>query len=198
MLGNSMVDNKLLYFVDYEHPILRQEMHAIEFPLSQEDQDIIDKMKYSIQGPQLKAAGAPWEVPAGMAANQWGINKRIFLYCPTGDTINQLEVVINPSYQPLATTSQDLAWEGCFSVPLATGNIQRNTHILVKYQNESGEHIERELIGWEARVWQHENDHLDGYLYDDHRSGKCLEKKVFANYDEVTKFYEQLRLERKK
>jgi peptide deformylase len=192
-----MIDKKILHLAEYHNSILHNQTQSVKFPLSQEDQYIIQMMKYSIQPAQLKAVNAPWESAAGMAANQWGINKSIFLYCPAGDTINDLEVVINPSYEPLTTSAQDETWEGCFSVPLATGYIKRNTHVLVKYQNEDGEHIERELHGWDARVWQHENDHLNGYLYDDPRHHKFLDKRLFNNLNEVEKFYDEISKERR-
>ena len=197
------MSNKLLTLADYNDPVLRQATKPVTFPLSDEDKQIIADMIYSIQPAQLKAANAPWDAAVGMAANQWGINKSIFLYCPTADTVNALEVVINPSYAPVflpfasLRTTEDEDWEGCFSVPLATGNIKRDIHIRVKYQNEQGEWLERSLKDWPARVWQHENDHLNGFLYDDPRTGKCLEKKTFTSYEAVEEFYAQIREGRK-
>jgi glutathione S-transferase len=193
----------LLQLADYHDPVLHNPCQNVEFPLSQEDQQLIADMIYSIQPAQLLAAKAPWDAAVGMAANQWGVAKRIFLYCPTGDTVNGLEVIINPSYKavfiPLAdSVNQAEDWEGCFSVPLSTGNVTRELRIRVKYQNMQGETIERELTDWPARVWQHENDHLDGHLYDDKRTGKCIEKKVFATYDAVEEFYGKIREERKR
>lgn len=185
----------LLKLAAYSDPILRTKTKAVSFPLSEEDLKIIADMKYSIQPQQLRAADAPWDGAVGMAANQWGINKSIFVYCPTGDTINGLEAIINPSYEFIGN-DQDKEWEGCFSVPLSTGQIKRSSHIKVKYQNEAGEHIERELSGWPARVWQHENDHLNGLLYDDHLAGKCIEKKVFQSREQVDEFYDNVRAER--
>jgi peptide deformylase len=198
------MSNNLLKLAAYNDPILRNPTQAVSFPLSTEDQQLISDMIYSIQPKNLAAAGAPWDAAVGMAANQWGVNKSIFLYCPTGDTVDGLEVVINPSYQavfiPLATAVPTEAddWEGCFSVPLATGNIRRSLKIKVKYQNQQGEYLERVLTDWEARVWQHENDHLNGYLYDDHRHGKCIEKHSFATYEEVEEFYGTIREGRRK
>lgn len=175
---------RLLKLADYDDKVLRIKTHDVQFPLTEEDKEIIASMKYSIQPEQLMAAGAPWDGAVGMAANQWGINKSIFLYCPSGDTVNALEVIINPSYVALATVinakqdNYESEWEGCFSVPQAKGNIKRHCNIKVKYQNEQGEDLQRELSGWEARVWQHENDHLNGLLYDDPKAGKCLEKII--------------------
>jgi SEC-C motif-containing protein len=194
MSNTQQTAPRLLHLVNYHHQILRQVTETVAFPLSEQDKQLISDMKYSIQPEQLKKADAPWDAAVGMAANQWGINKRIFLFCPEGDTVNGLEVIINPSYEPLSETNtnlpcQDLQWEGCFSVPLATGNVQRYTHIKVKYQNEEGKVIVRELHDWPARVWQHENDHLNGLLYDDSNAGKCTDKKQFSSKEEVEKFY---------
>lgn len=188
----------LLSFADYHDDILKNPTETVQFPLSDEDQQIIRNMIYSIQTEQLIKAGAPFKSAAGMAANQWGLNKRIFLYCPDGDAANQLEVVINPSYKPLCDADKfnpsiEDAWEGCFSIPLATGNIRRYSKIQVDYQDETGQHITRELTGWLARVWQHENDHLDGHLYDDPRTAKCLEKQQFLTLDELENFYKYLK-----
>lgn len=193
----------LLTLVDYHNPILRQKANPIKFPLSEQDKQLIRDMKYSIQKDQLKKANAPFHSAAGMAANQWGSNKRIFLFCPTGDAINGLEVVINPSYEPIVETAtnlpiKELGWEGCFSIPLATGNVERYKHIKVKYQNEDGKTIVRQLSDWEAKVWQHENDHLNGWLYDDLNAKKCIEKKQFNSIEELDKFYLVVRKERKK
>ena len=160
----------------------------VKFPLSVEDQQIIADMIYSIQAKQLKEANAPWDSAAGMAANQWGISKSIFLFCPNGDSEDNLEVVINPSYEPLQADNnvieENLAWEGCFSIPLQTGLVKRFCGIRAKYQNESGKWITKDLFGWEARVYQHETDHLMGHLFDDPRTKKCIEKKLFSDKEE--------------
>lgn len=182
---------RLLYLVPYEHAILRKPTQTVVFPLSEEDTDIIRAMKYSIQEAQLKKANAPWNAAVGMAANQWGIDKRIFLFSPEDPA--QVEVIINPSYEPLDTssaTSTEECWEACFSVPCATGNVQRYTHIRVQYQDEKGQSHSRDLSGWQARVWQHENDHLNGFLYDDPRAGKCLEKHSFDSKEAMEVFYQ--------
>ncbi len=177
----------LLTLVEFKHPILRKVLETVTFPLSAEDTQLIKDMKYSVQSKQLKAANAPWDSAAGMAANQWGFNKRIFVYCPNAD--KKIEVMINPSYEPLNET-EDLNWEGCFSVPLATGCVKRYTNIRVKYQNELGETIEKELSGRLARVFQHETDHTNGHLYSELGEKKCLHHKTFATKAEVDAFYD--------
>lgn len=193
---------KLLKLAAYEDAILRNPTAVVTFPLSKEDKILIADMKYSIHPQQLKKANAPWEAAVGMAANQWGVAKQIFLFCPEGDAEKGLEVIINPRYEPVAEqngkTREVDDWEGCFSIPLATGHIRRYHTIRVTYQNEKGEKLTKELSGWAARVWQHENDHLFGFLYDDPRTRRCLVKNKFLTREEVDNFYNQIRERRKK
>jgi len=82
-------------------------------------------MKFSLHPEQLQKAQAPWPRAAGMAANQWGYGKRIFLFYPYSDSFDP-EVIINPSYEALPdevtyNIEITLRWEGCFSIPLAAG-----------------------------------------------------------------------------
>ena len=193
---------RLLRFVPFEHPILRQRCTTVEFPLDSGDLRLINNMCYSIQGEQLLKAGAAWEGAVGMAANQWGKARRIFLYCPTGDTEEGLEVVINPSYKPIASATtptgevpQETSWESCFSVPLCSGHVARYASIEATHQDMDGKQHTRELHGWEARVWQHENDHVDGFLYVAPQFCECLEVRRFATRDEVSEFYKSLHAE---
>jgi len=171
-----------LKLVDYHNPILRHPAETVSFPLSPSDKQLIKDMQHSIQEKQLKKAHAPWKSAAGMAAPQWGINKRIFLYAT--DKKDEFEVIINPSYEPVDDIStglvmQERHWESCFSIPCKAGHVIRYLHIRVAYQNEKGETIIKQLFGWPARIWQHENDHLNGFLYDDPRTGKCSEVRDY-------------------
>ena len=57
--------------------------------------------------------------------------------------------------------------EGCLSVPEYTGNVERADSIAVKYLGVSGEEKLLETTGFEAVIFQHEIDHLDGVLFPD-------------------------------
>ena len=96
---------QLLRLVQYQDPVLRRVISPVNFPLSVADVQLILDMKYSIQSEQLRRAQAPFDSAAGMAANQWGIQKRIFLFCPEDDA--QIETIINPSYQPLNSDTKN-------------------------------------------------------------------------------------------
>ena len=175
-----------------------EEMSSAEISRD-ETKRIVANMIYSIRPEQLKAANAPFNKAAGMAANQWNIKKRIFLFCPAGSD-KEVRVIFNPTYKPVtptATSSDDddskstnYGREGCFSVPHAYGIVERHTHIEISYVDEKGiEHRNERLSGWEARVWQHETDHLDGMLYANRRSGinngpNCTELHRFKTKEE--------------
>lgn len=188
MFGLLKNTPKLLHLVEYADPILRQETKKVDFPLSAEDKQIIADMKYSIKDRQLKKANAPFESAAGMAANQWGIDKKIFLFAPKRGI---LEVIINPNYEPIHEEGEHSpmlkGWEGCFSIPLGMNHVQRYAAIKAKYQNEEGVFLEKILTGWIARIWQHETDHLNGLLSDNPLAG-CLEKRVFNSRKELEAF----------
>lgn len=177
-----------LRFESSSSALLHQTIKLMAFPLSLSDKALIDDMLYSILPSQLKQNDAAWDDAVGMAANQWGINKRIFLFAPEG-TDKRIEIIINPEYIP-ASNQSEYEWEGCFSLPLAVGYVRRYKKIKVKYQNEQGQRVVNYLSGYPARVWQHETDHLNGFLYDDASQGICLEKKLFPTREQAATFYE--------
>ncbi len=191
---------KLLLFVEKTHPILREVMPDVQDFKDPALHESIKDMCFSILPTQLKAANGAHESAAGMAANQWGIKKRMFIYTPEGSEAGKkLEVMINPSYIPylrLNETEPTLvaAYEGCFSVPLTTGIVNRYEAITAAYYNPEGKKIERIMEGWEARVFQHETDHLNGKLFDgriDHYSGPdCVERIIFKDAEEMKNFWE--------
>ena len=182
----------LLFFAKTSDPILHAPCEEVCFPLSEDDEHLIASMLYSIHPQRLAEAKACWPSAAGMAANQWGHNKQIFLF---GEKQNRLdfEVLLNPSYRALE--ERDLAdlkkeanseeedekhvkysfgegednlvdgVEGCFSVPERRGVVRRYRCILAEYQTVDGGKQRRVICDWLARVFQHETDHVRGYLY---------------------------------
>jgi peptide deformylase len=173
----------------YSSEILRKPLKRVSDPLAPDIQAIIADMQYSIAMPQLKKGAA------GMAANQWGLEWQIFLYCPNGnENPDEVEVIVNPSYTPLNENKSE-AYEGCFSIPGAIQKVSRYTDIAVEYQTPQGKWIKKELSGWDARVWQHENDHVLGILCDA-KNLDTIEKVVFENTEAEKAFMERLRSER--
>jgi peptide deformylase len=189
---------KLLMLVDKTHPILREIIPNVQDFKDPELHETIKNMCYSILPAQLREANVH-DNAAGMAANQWGIKRRIFIFTPEGSKDGKrLEVMINPSYIPYLRPNETepkliAAYEGCFSIPLTTGIVNRYEAIIATYYNLAGEKIECIMEDWEARVFQHETDHLNGKLYDgaldNHLGPECLERIIFKDEEEMEHFW---------
>jgi peptide deformylase len=105
----------------------------------------------------------------GIAAPQIGWFERFFLTTiattgADGKPELQLQCWINPEIVSFSG-ERCWAWEGCLSVPGLRGWVRRPAAIAIRGYNHRGERLSRELAGWDARVFQHEYDHLDGMLY---------------------------------
>jgi peptide deformylase len=72
-------------------------------------------------------------------------------------------VLFNPEI--LAREGEQLFREGCLSLPDYTANIRRSQFVRVRGLDLAGEHVEIAAEGFEAVVFQHEIDHLDGILF---------------------------------
>jgi peptide deformylase len=191
---------KLLHFILKHHPLLRETMPVIQDFQDPALHETIEDMIYSILPEQLKTVDAPHANAVGMAANQWGIDKRVFIFAPQSlQEKDKLQVVLNPSYQPYLRPGETeaksiAAFEGCFSIPLTASLVNRYEAITATYYNVAGEKIERVMERFEARVFQHETDHLDGKLCDgrcDHYPGpECLERIIFKDREEMEIFWQ--------
>jgi peptide deformylase len=184
---------RLLHLVEQGHPVLRHPTQRVTFPLSTADQQLILDMQHSILPPQLKAANAPWDGAAGMAANQWGYDRAIFLWHRDHQAGHIFDVAINPSYEVIqdstAASTPHTRMEGCFSVPRASGKVERVLNIRVKYQDVEGAEHSLVLTGDDARTWMHENDHVDGYLYVKPKYGKCTGFRQFDSKAAAETYY---------
>lgn len=97
----------------------------------------------------------------GLAATQLGVLRRICVFQAGPDA--PPTALVNPSIE---WRSEDLvtAEEGCLSLPGVVVDVERPLHVRVRALDASGEELAIEASGLEARVIQHEVDHLDGVL----------------------------------
>ncbi|HTZ63680.1 MAG TPA: peptide deformylase [Solirubrobacteraceae bacterium] len=97
----------------------------------------------------------------GLAANQVGILHRVLVY--RADPDEPITALVNPVIEWL---SDELAaaQEGCLSIPDVHVEVERPARIRARARDAAGGEIEIEADGLEARVIQHEVDHLDGIL----------------------------------
>jgi peptide deformylase len=97
----------------------------------------------------------------GLAATQVGVLHRLLVYRVQPDA--PLAALINPELE-WTGKEQEIAEEGCLSLPAVHVDVERPVHVRVRALSEDGEPILIEASGLEARVIQHEMDHLDGVL----------------------------------
>ena len=103
----------------------------------------------------------------GLAATQLGVMHRVLVYRVDPDA--PVAAVVNPVLEWSSRDSEPLE-EGCLSLPNVLVDVDRPIHVRVRAQDETGEEILIEASGLEARVLQHEMDHLDGVLILDRTS----------------------------
>ena len=112
----------------------------------------------------------------GLAANQIGVLKRIFVIDIAGeDEPSDLQVFINPELLELEG-SQSMT-EGCLSFPGAREDIKRAERVRVRALGLDGKPFELEATGLLAVAIQHENDHINGVLMID-KVGPVARRKI--------------------
>jgi peptide deformylase len=103
----------------------------------------------------------------GLAATQLGALRRVLVYRVVAG--GPLAALVNPVLD-WSSKEQELYEEGCLSLPRVHVDIERPVHVRVNARDEWGEPLTIEASGLEARVIQHEMDHLDGVLILDRAS----------------------------
>ncbi|MCU7799235.1 MAG: peptide deformylase [gamma proteobacterium symbiont of Lucinoma myriamae] len=106
----------------------------------------------------------------GLAAPQIGLSRQIIVLevadntrYPQAQAID-LDVLINPEIVHLSEQTE-AGWEGCLSLPGMRGRISRSASLTYQALNLTGESVEKTVYGFNARIIQHEIDHLNGILY---------------------------------
>jgi peptide deformylase len=97
----------------------------------------------------------------GLAAPQLGISQRLLIYRVGPDA--PVIALANPELEWVSAESE-LGEEGCLSIPGVLVDVDRHLYVRVRGLDEEGEQRTVEASGLEARVIQHEMDHLDGVL----------------------------------
>ena len=134
---------------------LREPTSEVKFPLSPEDQIIIDQMidtMYRNNG-------------IGLAANQVGYARRMFVMDTSTDR-NSPKIFINPVIEKRAK-EKITEEEGCLSCPTRLVEVRRPQYVGLKWFCRHGEEQYKTFYHLPARVVQHEMDHLDAKLITD-------------------------------
>src|SRR3954471_23236450 len=113
----------------------------------------------------------------GLAATQLGTLNRVLVYRVQPDS--PVNALVNPVLE-WKGKQQETMEKGCLSLPGVHADVERPLFVRVRAQDEYGEPIEIEASGLEARVIQHEMDHLDGVLILDRTSRDQRKEAVRA------------------
>jgi peptide deformylase len=97
----------------------------------------------------------------GLAATQLGVLRRVLVLQAGRDS--EPVGLVNPEIEWLSAEAV-VAEEGCLSLPRVAMEVERPLHALLSAQDVEGAPVRIEASGLEARVLQHEIDHLDGVL----------------------------------
>ena len=152
---------KVLY-VDDEEETLRM----ISRPV---DVETIRTDKFQLFLDQLYDAMIAEELPdgwmhAGISAIQVGEPLRPF-WAYNGNH-DYYDLYINPKVELLGESTW-IKEESCLSIPDITGNVRRHKRVRITYYDRDGNKQRDKLTGWNAKVVQHEDDHLNGILFTD-------------------------------
>lgn len=141
-------------------PILR----TICDPISKFDKSL-KKLVQDMNDTMLKEKGV------GIAASQVSVNARVFLAVLGSESKNPVTVaMVNPEILDFSEECE-LAEEGCLSLPKLFAKVWRSKEVLVRFQDLKGEFRQLKVANLDARVVQHELDHLNGILFIDRLGG---------------------------
>jgi len=122
----------------------------------------------------------------GVAAPQIGVSKRVIVFGTAYARRRKPEVdipdtvLINPSFTVLSE-AEATGYEGCLNCGDLMGPVPRAQEIEYAGYNMSGELVTKHATGLEARILQHEVDHLNGFLFFD----RVVDEKSLTTYDEL-------------
>tara|TARA_B100000959_G_C14885593_1_gene584439 strand:- start:420 stop:1034 length:615 start_codon:yes stop_codon:yes gene_type:complete len=160
--GKDIIENNILF--------LKKKTKQIKLPLSLEINQILEDLLDTFKNTPC----------AGVAANQIGYDKKIFIGLKHDnyeeeDEKNEKKVIgnpnaenyefyINPQIDHSTIKSIQEGEEGCLSIPEIRIIAERFDKIKVRYFDQDGKKIKKPLSGFMSRLFQHELDHLNGLL----------------------------------
>ena len=150
----------------------------------------------AVCGDELRALGGQMiellgKVDAvGLAACQVGILKRFFVMTFPNETHDPTPpaIICNPVLSEFSD-ERNFAREGCVSLPGVYEQVERSAEVTMDYQTPDGEQRTMVLDGIEARIAQHETDHLDGVnFFDRVRMPRNLGRQVMRAWADCRQF----------
>jgi peptide deformylase len=137
-------------------------IHRFGDPVLKSRATQVDRFDDSLRNQVARMAGIMGDAfGVGLAAPQLGISQRVLVYRVGQEA--PLVALVNPELDWQADESEP-AEEGCLSIPGIHVEVERPVHVRVNAVDEFGDDLVVEASGLEARVIQHEVDHLNGVL----------------------------------
>jgi peptide deformylase len=131
-------------------------------PILKSNATPVDRFDESLRKQVSRMAGIMGDAyGVGLAAPQLGLSQRLLVYRIGPDA--PVVALANPELD-WASDDEEIGEEGCLSIPGITVDVERPLHVRVRALDEEGESRMVEAYGLEARVIQHEMDHLNGVL----------------------------------
>jgi peptide deformylase len=151
--------------IAYGHPVLRARAQEI-LP----SHAGLDKLIADMYETMYNAKGV------GIAAPQIGLSLRIFVVdgAPIEDDTQDMKAFKRVFINPLVIKEEGEEWgydEGCLSIPDVIEEVYRPEEVYLRYQDAQFQVHEEKFTGIQARIIQHEYDHLEGVLFTDHLGG---------------------------
>lgn len=177
---------QLIYqLVKPSHPVLSEVAVEVRVDELSAIHGLIQRMK-EIAG--IERNNPKKTVMVGLAAPQIGVLKRVILVDIGANGkggISEVRVYINPKI--IAKSEEQTEWyEGCYSTGPVTGIVSRAKTVTVEAFNEMGEGVVETWEGYQARIFQHEIDHLDGRrfpsLVTEDQNLHLVQKEQFPEY----------------
>lgn len=150
--------------VQLGNPVLRTPARPVGRP-TRETREIVERMRTAMNA----------EHGIGLAAPQIGVSQRIIIYRLPEENA-PFRVLIDPRIAQ--AKGEQVGEEGCLSIPYLHGEVTRAREIVVKALDLQGRPVRRRATDLEARVIQHELDHLDGILFIDRADPETLHWSV--------------------
>jgi peptide deformylase len=195
--GENIIKNNIKF--------LKQKTKEIHLPINDTNKNILTDLLDTYK-----------KIPcAGIAANQIGYDKRIFIGLKEDepDTENQYkelrkdekketkkeltnpnsenyEFYINPQIDQTYKKSIQEEEEGCLSIPEIRLVAERYDKIKIRYYDINGKKIKKNIKGFLSRLFQHELDHLDGKLMVENNKIKKVYR--ISDNDNITSLYPSL------
>ena len=155
----------ILDIIKPNNPVLRQKARPVTNFKDESFQQLVDDMIET-----MRAANG-----VGLAAPQVNESLRVAVV-ETMPEIDDEGEEIEGSRELYVIANPEIVWEsremvdgieGCLSIPGYLGEVSRHQAIRVRAQDRHGNKFRLRLYDWDARIFQHEIDHLDGVLYID-------------------------------